>query len=41
MSSLSGVVVVQDDLYDFTSFEHDLVGVGAINGGVCGIGAGR
>lgn len=31
VNSLPGVVVVQDDLYDFTGFEHDLVGVGAID----------
>jgi hypothetical protein len=39
LSSLSGVVIVQDDLYDFTSFEHDLIGVRTIDRCICCIGA--
>jgi hypothetical protein len=41
VNSLSGVVVIQDDLYDFTGFEHDLIGVGAIDCCVRGIGTCR
>jgi hypothetical protein len=41
LSSLSGVVIVQDDLYDFASFEHDLVGIRAIDRCICCIGACR
>jgi hypothetical protein len=38
---LSRIVVVQDDLYDFSSFEHNLIGVGAIYCCVRGIGTRR
>lgn len=41
VNSLSGIVIIQDDLYDFPSFEHNLVGVGAVDCCVCRIGTCR
>lgn len=35
----SRVVVVEDDFDDFVCGEDELVGVGAVDGGICGVGA--
>lgn len=36
----AGIVIVNDDIDDLVAFEDEGVGVGGVDGGVCGICAG-